>query len=225
MRFPQRRPERSDPEWNRAHAANTHFAFRHQNSVSAEHIKAIVSELSALPPAFKAWEAIHPQNDAGCPVQNPSGLYAVRLFWMGAWRRVMVDDHIGLDSVQTERKRRGQSGLNLTTLVQGLIKCNQGGSNDEIWQSVLVRQPGLLALWAHALCTRSISREWAHALRTRSITREPAVPTVSPTCFSGLPEPYSSRGAAVAFTGRVVAACRVASFALCRPKQSSKWRG
>ena len=74
----------------------------------------------------------------GLPIQNPSGLYAVKLFWMGAWRRVMVDDHVGVDTVQTDRKRRGHSAMDLSTLVKGLIKSSVCASSDEIWQSVLV---------------------------------------------------------------------------------------
>lgn len=37
---------------------------------------------------------IFPKAKDGTPVLNPCGKYAVRLFWMGAWRRVIVDDKI-----------------------------------------------------------------------------------------------------------------------------------
>eukprot|EP00743_Colponemidia_sp_Colp-15_P003855 GILK01004160.1.p1 GENE.GILK01004160.1~~GILK01004160.1.p1 ORF type:complete len:1291 (+),score=310.51 GILK01004160.1:81-3875(+) len=40
---------------------------------------------------------IYPKNEAGCPAINPSGRYVVKLFHIGRWRRVVVDDRIPLD--------------------------------------------------------------------------------------------------------------------------------
>ena len=37
------------------------------------------------------------QRPDGTPVYMASGLYHVRLYWMGAWRRIPVDDHRAWD--------------------------------------------------------------------------------------------------------------------------------
>ena len=39
---------------------------------------------------------IFPQGKDGRPLYNPSGKYAVRLWWNGAPRRVVVDDYLPL---------------------------------------------------------------------------------------------------------------------------------
>lgn len=43
---------------------------------------------------FTPWEHIYPKGKDGLPVYNPSGKYYVRLHWMGAWRKVVIDDRI-----------------------------------------------------------------------------------------------------------------------------------
>ena len=50
------RPERLDPMWQQAHSANIRIATQNQDTSVAEHIKAIVSELSALPLFVKPWD-------------------------------------------------------------------------------------------------------------------------------------------------------------------------
>lgn len=53
------------------------------------------SDESAAPPFL--WQAIYPQDAAGSPVYNPSGKYAVKLFVLGKWRRVDIDDRLPVD--------------------------------------------------------------------------------------------------------------------------------
>jgi hypothetical protein len=43
---------------------------------------------------FCLWDSIYPKGKDGLPMYNPSGRYAVKLFWLGAWRKVIVDDRI-----------------------------------------------------------------------------------------------------------------------------------
>jgi hypothetical protein len=51
---------------------------------------------------LRPWELIYPQgkNDDGVimPIYNKSGKYIVRLFWMGSWRKVTIDDYVPLDA-------------------------------------------------------------------------------------------------------------------------------
>lgn len=46
----------------------------------------------------RPWELIYPQGRDGRPIYNPGGKYAVRLFWLGTWRKVVVDDFIPMDA-------------------------------------------------------------------------------------------------------------------------------
>ena len=47
---------------------------------------------------FMPWDCIYPKSKDGTPMYNASGKYAVKLFWMGAWRKVFVDDKVPVDS-------------------------------------------------------------------------------------------------------------------------------
>mmetsp|Transcript_51287 Transcript_51287/g.133906 ORF Transcript_51287/g.133906 Transcript_51287/m.133906 type:complete len:626 (-) Transcript_51287:753-2630(-) len=54
---------------------------------------AIIGEHKNLFPTGQyLWELIYPQNAEGFPLINPHGKYVVRLFLMGAWRQVTIDD-------------------------------------------------------------------------------------------------------------------------------------
>ena len=44
----------------------------------------------------RPWDLIYPQRD-GRPFYNPGGKYAVKLFWMGACRKITVDDALPFD--------------------------------------------------------------------------------------------------------------------------------
>ncbi|KAJ3269871.1 hypothetical protein HDV01_000833 [Terramyces sp. JEL0728] len=44
------------------------------------------------------WENIYPKAKDGLPQYNSSGKYIVKLYWLGSWRKVTVDDKIPLDS-------------------------------------------------------------------------------------------------------------------------------
>eukprot|EP00047_Mylnosiga_fluctuans_P005908 m.243568 g.243568 ORF g.243568 m.243568 type:complete len:1503 (+) comp14265_c0_seq1:2238-6746(+) len=62
---------------------------------------AIFSTLQREPHPWDAhsgrpWELIYPQRDR-FPYVNPGGKYAVKLFWLGSWRKILVDDSIPLD--------------------------------------------------------------------------------------------------------------------------------
>jgi hypothetical protein len=43
------------------------------------------------------WENIYPKGKDGLPVYNASGKYAIKLFWIGKWRKVFVDDKVPVD--------------------------------------------------------------------------------------------------------------------------------
>ena len=47
---------------------------------------------------FLPWDCIYPKGKDGMPMYNTSGKYAVRLFWMGCWRKVVVDDRVCVDA-------------------------------------------------------------------------------------------------------------------------------
>ena len=66
------------------------FAVQCSALPNTEVISGIVSELSALPPKVRPWECIHPQSAGGVPAFSSSGIYWVRLFWMGEWRKIVV---------------------------------------------------------------------------------------------------------------------------------------
>jgi hypothetical protein len=56
-------------------------------------VRWVVSELSAVADlAPQPWRALYPQRADGVPLLVPSGQHHARLFWMGAWRRIAVDD-------------------------------------------------------------------------------------------------------------------------------------
>eukprot|EP00047_Mylnosiga_fluctuans_P018992 m.77303 g.77303 ORF g.77303 m.77303 type:complete len:1503 (+) comp7912_c0_seq2:72-4580(+) len=45
---------------------------------------------------FRPWSLVYPQEN-GMPVVNPTGKYCVKLFLMGAWRKVTIDDKFPVD--------------------------------------------------------------------------------------------------------------------------------
>ena len=47
---------------------------------------------------FSPWDHIFPKGKDGFPMYNTSGKYIVKLFWLGAWRKITVDDKIPVDS-------------------------------------------------------------------------------------------------------------------------------
>lgn len=44
------------------------------------------------------WDCIYPKGKDGLPTYNPSGKYAVKLYWLGAWRKIVVDDRIPVNA-------------------------------------------------------------------------------------------------------------------------------
>lgn len=57
------------------------------------------ARLSGSVDDFCPWDNIYPKNKDGSPMYNPSGKYAVRLFWLGAWRKIVVDDRLPFSSL------------------------------------------------------------------------------------------------------------------------------
>ncbi|KAH6594261.1 hypothetical protein BASA50_006733 [Batrachochytrium salamandrivorans] len=54
---------------------------------------------SGIPEEYSPWEAIYPKSKDGVPIYNASGKYIVKLFWLGAWRKITIDDRIPVDSI------------------------------------------------------------------------------------------------------------------------------
>jgi hypothetical protein len=46
---------------------------------------------------FLPWDNIYPKAKDGLPAYNPSGKYMIKLFWLGTWRKIVVDDRIPVD--------------------------------------------------------------------------------------------------------------------------------
>ncbi|KAI9208034.1 uncharacterized protein BJ171DRAFT_636543, partial [Polychytrium aggregatum] len=75
-------------ELMRQMVATIHYLFDQSKSFKA----------ASLPDEFAPWEQIFPKGKDGLPVYNASGKYIVKLFWLGSWRKITVDDRIPLDS-------------------------------------------------------------------------------------------------------------------------------
>jgi hypothetical protein len=46
---------------------------------------------------FLPWDNIYPKGKDGLPSYNPSGKYLVKIYWLGAWRKIAIDDRIPVD--------------------------------------------------------------------------------------------------------------------------------
>ena len=55
---------------------------------------------NGVPDEFSLWDNIYPKNKDGTPMYNPSGKYAVKLFWLGAWRKILVDDRLPMSAAK-----------------------------------------------------------------------------------------------------------------------------
>ncbi|TMW68415.1 hypothetical protein Poli38472_005883 [Pythium oligandrum] len=66
------------------------------------------------------WEAIYPQDTHGIPIYNAGGKYTVKLFVMGKWRRIDVDDRLPVDE-------------------EGHIVFVSSYMKNEIWPSILAK--------------------------------------------------------------------------------------
>ncbi|KAI9014739.1 hypothetical protein BC832DRAFT_618467 [Gaertneriomyces semiglobifer] len=48
--------------------------------------------------SFLPWDPIFPKSKDGLPMYNTSGKYIVKLWWLGSWRKITVDDRIPVDA-------------------------------------------------------------------------------------------------------------------------------
>ena len=53
-----------------------------------------IYEQGKIIPEETLFDCIYPKGKDGSPIYNPSGKYAIKLFWLGSWRKVIVDDRI-----------------------------------------------------------------------------------------------------------------------------------
>ncbi|KAJ3342653.1 hypothetical protein HDU93_001633 [Gonapodya sp. JEL0774] len=49
-------------------------------------------------PSSAPWDRIYPKGKDGLPSYNSSGKYAVKLYHLGAWRKIVVDDRVPVDA-------------------------------------------------------------------------------------------------------------------------------
>lgn len=81
------------------------------------------------PPAF-LWRAIYPQDASGTPIYNSGGKYSVKLFVLGKWRRVDVDDRLPVDA-------------------EGNIVILTSAMRSEIWPALLTKALLKVVHWLH----------------------------------------------------------------------------
>ncbi|RLN86626.1 hypothetical protein BBJ28_00005911 [Nothophytophthora sp. Chile5] len=76
------------------------------------------------------WQAIYPQDNTGQPIYNPGGKYSVRLFVLGRWRRIDIDDKLPLDN-------------------DGNIIYLASSMRNELWPTLLVKALYTVIHWMH----------------------------------------------------------------------------
>ncbi|KAJ3193292.1 hypothetical protein HK101_005088 [Irineochytrium annulatum] len=64
-----------------------HFLYEHSR----------ISRSAGIPDEFCPWDGLYPKGKDGLPMYSATGKYAVKLHWLGSWRRVTVDDRIPVD--------------------------------------------------------------------------------------------------------------------------------
>ncbi|RQM27344.1 hypothetical protein B5M09_007783 [Aphanomyces astaci] len=99
-------------------------------------ISRLVDRMVANQPYF--WEAIYPQTvtatNRRIPTVNPGGKYLVKLFVMGKWRKVEVDDRMPLDD-------------------QGKVVVLSSSQPSEIWPTLLAKAIYKVFAWTNTLST------------------------------------------------------------------------
>jgi hypothetical protein len=70
------------------------------SSWAAQAVQALatVIHLSTRSACVSPFHLIYPHGKDNTPSVNVSGKYAIRLFWQGQWRRILVDDRLPVDS-------------------------------------------------------------------------------------------------------------------------------
>ena len=91
------------------------------------------------------WELVHPQEE-GVPVVSPTGKYAVKLWELGAWRLVVVDDRIPCDAGGAPLLPRSTAELELWPLLlaKGVCKLAAATGTDVRDLALLRRLTGWL---------------------------------------------------------------------------------
>jgi hypothetical protein len=75
------------------------FISQYQGMQCVELVKTVARGLSVHPVGVLPWDAIYPKGEDGLPRLTQGAHHAVRLFWMGEWRRVDVDLTIPLEKL------------------------------------------------------------------------------------------------------------------------------
>jgi hypothetical protein len=97
------------------------------------------------------WSRIYPKDPDGFPMFNPSGKYAVKLYVVGAWRKVVVDDRMPVDSKGVPLLPQSIEGAEIWPLIlsKALLKVTNGRFTGNSPESMAMEES--VGFYAHTL--------------------------------------------------------------------------